>query len=67
MKTVPLEDLIACGATVARTVVHDHTGLSCSCTAVTWLESRAFVEVSPPVRDAFFLRIFQPTNRPSRR
>jgi hypothetical protein len=32
MKTVPLEDLIACGAMVAQTVVHDHTGLSCSCT-----------------------------------
>jgi len=28
MKTVPLEDLIACGATVAQTVVHDHTGLT---------------------------------------
>jgi hypothetical protein len=46
MKTVPLEDLIACGARVAQTVVHDHTRLSCSCTAVTRLESRQFVEVT---------------------
>jgi hypothetical protein len=36
--------------TVAQTVVHDHTGLSCSCAAVTWLESRLFVEVEPEQR-----------------